>query len=94
MLQNAYLLAKIGGDTAENERSFAEILPKIGNYPKLSRRKLEDARAVREEVRHQLHAHRPLGGGRKEGRSPSARCELKFARRAEDFINMEWVTSN
>ena len=33
MLQNAYLLAKIGADTAENERNFAEILPKIGNYP-------------------------------------------------------------
>ena len=24
MLQNAYLLAKIGADTAENERNFAE----------------------------------------------------------------------
>ena len=33
MLQNAYLLAKIGADTAEHERNFAEILPKIGNYP-------------------------------------------------------------
>ena len=33
MLQNAYLLAKIGADTAENEQDFAEILPKIGNYP-------------------------------------------------------------
>ena len=33
MLQNAYSLAKIGADTAENERHFAEILPKIGNYP-------------------------------------------------------------
>jgi hypothetical protein len=31
MLQNAYLVAKIGADTAENERNFAEILPKIGN---------------------------------------------------------------
>ena len=31
MLQNAYLLAKIGADTAENERIFAENLPKIGN---------------------------------------------------------------
>ena len=29
MLQNAYSLAKIGADTAENERN----LPKIGNYP-------------------------------------------------------------
>ena len=33
MLQNAYFLAKIGADTAENERNFAKILPKIGNYP-------------------------------------------------------------
>ena len=33
MLQNAYFLAKIGADTAENERNFTEILPKIGNYP-------------------------------------------------------------
>ena len=27
MLQNAYFLAKIGADTAENEHHFAEILP-------------------------------------------------------------------
>ena len=27
MLQNAYLLAKIGADTAENEQHFAKILP-------------------------------------------------------------------
>ena len=33
MLQNAYLFAKIGADTAENERNFAENLQKIGNYP-------------------------------------------------------------
>ena len=33
MLQNAYILAKIGADTAENGRNFAEVLPKIGNYP-------------------------------------------------------------
>ena len=33
MLQNAYFLAKIGADTAENEQHFAEILPKIGNHP-------------------------------------------------------------
>ena len=29
----AYLLAKIGADTAENEQHFAENLPKTGNYP-------------------------------------------------------------
>ena len=33
MLQNAYFLAKIGVDTAENERNSAENLPKSGNYP-------------------------------------------------------------
>ena len=27
MLQNAYFLAKIGADTAENEQHFAEIWP-------------------------------------------------------------------
>ena len=27
MLQNAYFIAKIGADTAENEQTFAEILP-------------------------------------------------------------------
>ena len=27
MLQNAYLVAKIGADTAENEQHFAEIMP-------------------------------------------------------------------
>ena len=27
MLQNAYLVAKVGADTAENEQHFAEILP-------------------------------------------------------------------
>ena len=33
MLQNAYLLAKVGADTAENEQHFAEILPTTSNYP-------------------------------------------------------------
>ena len=33
MLKNAYLLAKIGADTAENERNVVANLPKICNYP-------------------------------------------------------------
>ena len=33
MQQNAYLLAKIGADAAENERNFAKNLPRIGSYP-------------------------------------------------------------
>ena len=32
MLSNAYLLAKFRFDTAENERNFAEFLPKTDNY--------------------------------------------------------------
>ena len=32
MLQNAYLLAKIGADTAENERKFAEIFNFAKNW--------------------------------------------------------------
>ena len=35
MLQNAYFLAKIGADTAENEQHLAEILPKI--LPKIAK---------------------------------------------------------
>ena len=33
MLKNAYLVAKIGADTAEHERNFTKKFPKIGNYP-------------------------------------------------------------
>ena len=32
MLQNAYLLAKIGADTAENERNFAKYLLNNSKY--------------------------------------------------------------
>ena len=32
MLKNAYFLAKIGADTAENEQHFAEILPTDAMY--------------------------------------------------------------
>ena len=33
MLQNADLLAKIGADTAENERNFADNLPDFAGWP-------------------------------------------------------------
>ena len=49
MLQkfNAYLRAKIGADTAENERKFAEILPKTGNYrPPRRAADLESGRGI------------------------------------------------
>ena len=41
MLKNAYLLAKIGADTAENEQRFAEILPigrRVTSRDRLSKR--------------------------------------------------------
>ena len=38
MLQNAYLLTKIGADTAENEQHFAEILPILPNGKTMHRR--------------------------------------------------------
>ena len=37
MLKNAYLLAKIGADTAENERNFAEICQKLATTLRVRR---------------------------------------------------------
>ena len=59
MLQNAYFLAKIGGDTAENEQHFAEILPKTSNYP--TGRCGRERRS--EVVVAGARAARPRGGG-------------------------------
>ena len=65
MLKNAYLLAKIGADTAQHEQHFAEILPRFCRSAVVSptdaatgaglREGGEDARAHRE-------GPRPLGG--------------------------------
>ena len=54
MLKNAYLLAKIGADTAENERKFAKISPKKwqlpyqknGNLLQLARSPLQEALCI------------------------------------------------
>ena len=65
MLQNAYFLAKIGADTAENEQHFAEILPK-------NRRDI-DLRAARRAA-HRVRRRRthgppgPHGGRARPGR--------------------------
>ena len=63
MLQKSYLLAKIGPDTAENERNFAENLPNF-------------ATTLREQTRNDL-AMGLRGGARdveKEVASPRQRC--------------------
>ena len=57
MLQNAYFLAKISADAAENEQHFAEILPKIGNYPTGPLRP-PGAGPVRKDVDQRLQGHR------------------------------------
>ena len=55
MLTNAYLLAKIGADTAENEQHFAEILPKTGRAgPRHGAHRLRDDDAPLSD-RHELH---------------------------------------
>ena len=38
MLQNAYFLAKIGADTAENEQHLAEICQKLATTLRVARR--------------------------------------------------------
>ena len=49
MLQNAYFVAKIGADTAENEQHFAEILPTDALWRGLRQRK-ESKESKREKV--------------------------------------------
>ena len=58
MLQNAYLIAKIGADTAENERSFAESLPigrRVADRCRGLVRRGRLGGEVREVVREEVH---------------------------------------
>ena len=69
MLQNAYLLAKIGADTAENERTFAENLqlPYEDRDPRAAQGRRPDggdgaaARAGPREARGRLRGVRQRG---------------------------------
>ena len=60
MLQNAYLLAKIGADTAENEQHFAEILP-------IGRRVADRSHAAGLVRPPEQPARHPRGGGARPG---------------------------
>ena len=91
MLQNAYSLAKIGADTAENERTFAENLPKYRNYPTAA---TPDFRGS------PVQAGLPRSPGREEQRSvacprrQSARlCFFKFRLRT-DFFELLLLSTN
>ena len=61
MLQNAYFLAKIGADTAENEQHFAEILPTDAltdwNRPGSHELEADDRRPVRHDGGRHGHDH-------------------------------------
>ena len=74
MLSNAYLLAKFRFDTAENERNFAENLPKIGNYPTDHERLL--LRGPRPQLPAHARSRRPQPGRR--GQRSAARKNGKY----------------
>ena len=66
MLQNAYLLAKIGADTAENEQHFAEICQKLATTLRV-RRAVRGPRALERQldVLARPHVRGPLRSGAK-----------------------------
>ena len=57
MLENAYLLAKIGADTAENELNFAEILPAETPLPAVAPSGAAPRRGARAGVHRDAAAH-------------------------------------
>ena len=67
MLKNAYVLANIGADTAENEPKFAKNLAKFGNIPDREAREEArlgaDARGPAARPRARLRRARLRGGG-------------------------------
>ena len=68
MLQNAYFLAKIGADTAENEQHFPEILPKTVNGDSgRGRPRAKEAEGGRGRAR------RGVDGGGRGGEGPRLR---------------------
>ena len=72
MLQNAYFLAKIGADTAENEQHliFAEILPEIGRADRAPRVLAQGLERV---------GHRSPGARGRLARPSGAACAKKGA---------------
>ena len=62
MLQNAYFLAKIGADTAENEQHFAEILPIGRRRPVPSGVRCGDGEVARAPAREVRPPHGCLPG--------------------------------
>ena len=70
MLKNAYLLAKIGADTAENERNLPKFCQKFGRSPDADLR--EEADAARVRLGRAREAREPAEA---EGEGPARRDE-------------------
>ena len=70
MLQNAYLLAKIGADTAENEQHFAEMLPTdaLGREEAATRIGQQLVHVEREDLKSGCRRCEPLAEGEGEKR--------------------------
>ena len=101
MLQNAYLVVKIGADTAENERHFAEILPKTGNDPTGPPSRTSACRRTRGPGSGgRSHATAPCGelhhfGKRKGGNEwydlDNQLCKIYFVRFDTTFLNVSCI---
>ena len=76
MLQNADLPAKIGADTAENERNFAEKLPNIGNILLLRLLGQLARRAAPRPPRRRAPQRRRRGGAEPQRPEPEAVLRL------------------
>ena len=92
MLKDAYLLANIGADTAENERNSAKNLPKIGQklaknwqLPGSVRRPRREARAPspRRPPRRRKDHGRAVAGRRAPRRRQRDVCRQRVPQRAE-----------
>ena len=78
MLSNAYLLAKIGADTAENEQHFAENLP-IGRRAAFRRAGAQVLRRGAEAVR---------GRRRGRGRDPCPRNAMVLSNKRTKPVDL------
>ena len=93
MLQNAYLLLKIGADTAENERNSAKNVPKIGQklaknwqlpYGSVRRPRREAwAPSPRRPPRRRKDHGRAVAGRRASRRRQRDVCRQRVPQRAE-----------
>ena len=86
MLQNAYFLAKIGVDTAENERDFAKICQKLATALRVQTQRAGSREA--EELLHVVRDGNLAGSDPRAGKLDRARSRLYRSRILQE--NMRW----